>query len=91
MDLINKNRDLSLAYKHLFNTPQGKEVLKDILKQTKYFDNSADLTNVNKTYYNLGQRAIALHIIKLLNLEESDLIKLMKQSNPINKTGINNE
>jgi len=61
-----KNESLLLAYKSLINSPDGKQVLWDILSVCGVFNLS--MTGNSWTYFNEGQRKVGLYIMTMLNI-----------------------
>jgi len=66
-------------YAHVFETPEGQLVLHDILRMAGLASNGFD-ANPNTMAYNEGRRAVALHILSRLRLENeraaADLINM---------------
>jgi hypothetical protein len=74
-------RQLSLVqqYKDLFESPSGKKVLHDLIKQTGMLDTSHANGDSHATAFNEGARGVCLYILKRLNTSESDLFELIKK------------
>lgn len=61
-----KNEGLLLSYKAMWNTPDGRRVLWDILSMCRVFHLS--MTGNSWTYFNEGGRQIGLYLMTMLNL-----------------------
>lgn len=72
----------ALAYRHAFNTPQGKEALRDLLA---FCGVGSDLqavdaegrTDPNGTLINVGKHRVAQRIIAFLNMDEAKVERLL--------------
>lgn len=62
------------AYKKVFSSEEGKEVLADLMKVGRVFESTFDANNPCKTAYNEGIRNIVLRIINFLG--DSEKIKM---------------
>ena len=73
---------LSLAYKNLFKTPDGKTVLADL--EGKYFIHNTTITSLDmrdhELGYNEGQRSVVLEIKRQMTLDLDELKKRMESS-----------
>ena len=61
-----KNKSLMLAYKSMLKSPDGKQVLWDILKFCGVFQNA--MTGNSKTYFLLGRQSVGQYIMGALNV-----------------------
>jgi hypothetical protein len=66
-------------YKKVFNSEEGKRVLKD-LQSIGFFSRSTINENSNKMAYNEGMRAILLHIETMRNYDFENLKKHMEEN-----------
>jgi hypothetical protein len=66
------------AYREIFNTESGKEVLRDLCKSCHIFTTTMDV-NANETAYREGERSVVLRIIKTLNIDPLEYDRLMKR------------
>lgn len=73
----NKMKDTVLAYQRLFDTQDGKIVLKDLMKSCG-FDATIVGKDSNETYYNEGARSVVLRIVQNCNLSVDKLNKMIK-------------
>lgn len=64
-----KIADLLYAYKTLFNSPSGELVLDDLRIICGADTGTADVNNVNLTYFREGARSVILRIEKYLKLK----------------------
>lgn len=64
-----KRESLKNAYKSVFNSPDGKKILEDLLGVTGYKDKIFD-SDTNKTFFNLGKRSVYLHILSKIEDKE---------------------
>lgn len=55
------------AYKRVYETLEGKEVLDDILYYTAINRTAFCLQSDTQTHFNLGKQSIGYHIINILN------------------------
>ena len=63
----------------MFNTPEGQEVLRDLLKAGGVLKVSHSLDGAETTAFNDGKRALALHVLNRLRWTEGELIALSQQ------------
>lgn len=74
----NKQKDLIIAYKELFDTPQGKVVLKDLLGIGRINQPSYVMQDPHATAFNEGSRRVVLYILEKLNADPEAIARLMK-------------
>lgn len=78
---MTKVKTRNTAYKTIFNTPQGKEVLKDLLKFC-HFDSPTFMPNDPYTSaFNEGKRRVALRILGIMNMDEEAMNKVLEELN----------
>jgi len=65
--------DLLYSYKTLFGSPNGKRVLDDLRIMCNADTGTADVNNVNLTYFREGARGVILRIEKYLKLKPEDI------------------
>ena len=63
LDNLNSRRS---NYRAVFDTPKGKEVLKDLMTFAKFFDTSYVPGDPSTTAYNEGMRRIVLRILSIM-------------------------
>lgn len=68
--------ELGAAYRRVFDGPDGKLVLADILKRGRLLSVSVEPGDALTTGLNDGRRALALEIVQLLRWTELDLLTL---------------
>ena len=68
-----KRADLLYAYKTLFDSHNGKLVLDDLRIMCNADTGTADVNNVNLTYFREGARGVILRIEKYLKLKPEDI------------------
>ena len=68
-----KAKDLYQAYRRVFSTEDGQKILKDLMRSCHYNGSSVG-QDVYETYYNEGERAVVLRILKTskMTIEEID-------------------
>lgn len=66
----------ALRYKRLFTTPDGREVLKDLLNLCGY-DQSSFNKDPYKTARNEGRREVALDILAMVRMDVTDVMETM--------------
>ncbi len=74
-----KGPAIASAYKELFETPAGRIVLNDLMTECHLLQTSYVAKDPEKTFFNEGQRNVALYIITKLNLDEKELLKTLKK------------
>jgi hypothetical protein len=74
----NKFKEVTIAYKRVFESSDGKIVLKDLMKCCN-FTQSVIGRDPHETYFNEGSRAILLRILKTLALSEDDINKYIQE------------
>lgn len=67
------------AYRRLFDTPDGKLVLADLLKEGRLFDVSVEAGDPLTTGLNDGRRALALVILERLRWSEMEILALSRE------------
>ena len=70
-------RDLIIRYKRLFDTEDGKDVLKDLIRAGRV-DASCFHPDPYETAYNEGARDIVLRILKTINTDPDAMEALFK-------------
>lgn len=70
---------MAVTYKKLFSTPDGKVVLKDLMKSCHFLEMSTGV-DANDTYFRLGERSVVMRILEILDM---DLDKLREVSNEL--------
>jgi hypothetical protein len=73
--LQQQRRALALAYRRTFATPDGQEVLADILRRGQVMQTTFDV-DARVAAYNEGRRRMALEIIEMLNADPAQLDRL---------------
>lgn len=71
------NKKLKQQYADVFSTPQGKEVLNDLIKFSRVFEESYHSNSSSNTAYAEGMRRVGLRILSFLttkNKEKLDFI-----------------
>lgn len=72
-----KRKEMVLAYRRLFRTPDGDKVLKDLLEVCGYARSSFDI-DPQKMAFHEGQRSVILRIVKTVNLTEKDILDMLR-------------
>lgn len=73
-----KISDLLIAYKTVFDTPEGERVLYDLMNTFFIFNSTMD-PNPHELAYNEGQRSVILRIVKTLGTNPERILKLLEQ------------
>lgn len=72
------------AYQDVFNSPQGQEVLQDILSHCHFYQPSHTPGDPYETAFREGERNVALKIVKALNTDPkkvvSETLKRMEEA-----------
>jgi hypothetical protein len=72
-----KMKEIILAYKRTFDSPDGKEVLKDLMKSCHMVTSTMD-KDPYETAFNEGARSVVLRIIKTCNTDIATLNKMIE-------------
>lgn len=67
------------AYRAVFDTPAGREVLADILTRGNLVETSFVPGDQHTTAFNEGKRRLALEIIERLNVNPEALLKMLRE------------
>lgn len=78
--IIQNKRVLMQKYKNVFSTPEGKEVLLDILKACGFHKLSYDENASHQTAFNEGARSVALRLVHTLNVDLQQYDALLNQA-----------
>ncbi len=73
--MINKmreRRETLEAYRKVFNSHEGRLILKDLMKSCSFYD-SVFNTDLNTMAFDEGQRALVLRIINTIKLTPSQI------------------
>jgi hypothetical protein len=65
-------------YQQLFSTPEGHEVLHDILKRAGVFNQSFD-SDSSVFYHREGRRALGLEIMSVIQIDTIAAMKLLEE------------
>ena len=76
---VQKKLDIVRAYKTIFETSEGKDVLQDLMK-TSFFTKSIFTPEPNTMAYYEGRRSVVLDILALLDKKEEDILKILERS-----------
>ena len=60
-------KQLELAYKQIFNSPEGKEVLEDLKKRCSFYSTSHIKGDSHESAFLEGTRSVVLFIKNMLN------------------------
>lgn len=75
LDMFKRNSQ----YRETFSTPQGKAVLKDLLKFCHMYAPTHCVGDPYQTAYNEGMRRVALRITSILKMDDSAMRELIKK------------
>lgn len=68
-------------YRDVFLTPNGEEVLKDLLQFCMYNSPTHVIGDSHQSAYNEGMRRVALRIISICGMDNATIERLKNQSN----------
>jgi hypothetical protein len=74
----NKRVDLVRAYKTVFSTYEGKQVLHDMMKTFHILHSTMD-GNSHETAFKEGERSVVLRILRTINTDPSELEKILNE------------
>jgi hypothetical protein len=77
--MTNSIESLAIAYRKVFESPEGKVVLADIYKYTNIHESSFDPGNPYITSFNEGLRRVGLRIFSYLEIRPEDIRKIARQ------------
>jgi hypothetical protein len=82
-DLITLRNDYNIT----FSTPEGKRVLKDLMRFCGYRASSYVPNDTSATMVNEGLRLAILRILKFVEMEEAELTRLsqLRDENPMDR------
>ena len=69
---VEREREVMLAYKELFSTPQGQVVWGDLERRFGFSFNSTFTGDATRAVYCEGQRSVLIHIGRQVTLEMAD-------------------
>lgn len=80
MNIFKENKRVALikAYRELFNSDAGKEVLHDLCKSCSVYTTTMD-ANANEMAYKEGARSVVLRILKTVEIDPFELDRLIKK------------
>ena len=67
------------AYKRVFSSEDGRIILKDMAKKCFVFEAVTTKDGKDISMFNDGKRAVFIDICNVLNFDETELIKLIKE------------
>ncbi len=73
-DALKQRLRLHQSYQAIFEQPQGREVLHDLLREAGMFSTS-QTTNPHQTAFNEGKRFIALFVLNRLRMDNLDHVQ----------------
>lgn len=81
--LAKKQKKVATAYKKVFSTPEGKIVLKDMMRSCKFLE--ADyMGDPNETHFQLGMRFVVSRIFKTMAMPLDHITKMILEANSEN-------
>lgn len=72
--------DLIRSYKTVFESPEGKVVLFDLMRSSSFL-RPTYLTGIEAIQINEGRRSVVLDIIEVMGKKEEDILNFLTQSN----------
>jgi len=76
-----KIADMMIKYRKVFSSDDGKEVLKDLMKVAHVLDCTYYSGDPHETAYREGERSIVLRILKTINTDPEQVLKMLEQDN----------
>ena len=74
-DFLKRKKD----YKVVFESPEGKRVLKDLMAFCHYRDSTFVPNDVGMSAFNEGKRRVLLRVISLMNIPEERLNEILHE------------
>jgi hypothetical protein len=75
---LNKVKQLKTDYSIVFNSPEGRRVLHDILKNTHVLEPTFNIDPYNMAF-NEGARNEALRILSILQFKPEDFVQIAQE------------
>jgi hypothetical protein len=75
----NRFEQLHNAYRAVFNTPDGEEVLKHLCKTAFVYDTSYASGDPYETVHREGMRRVVLSILRFVERDPAEIYKLINQ------------
>lgn len=73
-----KRARLIRAYREVFSSDEGKEVLHDLCRSCNVYSSTMD-TNANEVIYKEGARSVILRILKTIEIDPFELDRQIKK------------
>jgi hypothetical protein len=73
-----KKREILESYRKVFSSPEGKLILEDLIKSTKFFETIYHEDH-SIMAFDEGQRALVLRIISMVRLKPKDIDKMFDE------------
>lgn len=78
-DAAEEAAKLRVAYRQTFNTPQGREVLADILRSGGVHRTGFVAGDPYMSAFHEGQRRLALHVVEMLNSDPDAVANMLRE------------
>lgn len=85
-----KRKNLVAAYRRFFDTEDGRIILHDILRRGHVFRMARTNSHQDMAFVE-GERNMALHILRMVDLSEKDIHGIVEGIKVYNVKGDNNE
>ena len=84
MDLFSQSKKARLiqAYRQVFSSPEGKEVLNDLCKACHVYHSHMD-PNPHELAYKEGERSVVLRILRTIEVDPFELDRMLKKQNDL--------
>lgn len=77
LDRMKEKRHTLEAYKKFFTSEDGKLILKDLIRSTKFFDTTFH-TDQSVMAFEEGQRALVLRILRSTKVKQEDIERMFE-------------
>lgn len=77
-DKLRKKKEMLEAYRKVFLSPEGKIVLKDLMKST-YFYNTTQDADPTIMAFQEGQRALVLRLLNTLKMSHEHIERMIEE------------
>lgn len=79
-DAFQVRRDLIIKYKKVFTSPDGQDVLQDMIKTGRVFQDVMAESDKD-TFYNIGMRDMVLRIVRTVATDKNYMDEIQKMIN----------
>lgn len=83
LDYLGRIKRRRAIYREVFGGPAGQAVLQDLCKLGHVADPVTVANDPIQSAYRDGQRALALHCLRMLEMTDREAVNLAKQQDPL--------